>query len=134
MNQQEAMKYLNANRHAVLATNKRNGRPQMSPVDYGVDSDGMVRIQVTEPSAKVKNVRRDPRVSLTVLGEEWLEYVVIEGTARLLDDDRLATLRDTYQMIARKPHPDWDEFNQAMVDEQQIVMAIEIERFYPLSE
>ncbi len=134
MNHDEAMAYLRNNSRAVLATIKRDGQPQMSLVDYGVDSDGLIRVQVTQPTAKSKNIRRDPRVSLTVIGDNWYQYIVVEGTARLLDDDPLPVLRETYELIAGKPHPDWDEFNQAMIDEQQVVMTMTIDRLYPLDQ
>jgi uncharacterized protein len=132
MNHDEALTYLRNNSRAVLTTIKRDGQPQMSLVDYGVDADGLIRIQVTQPAAKTKNIRRDPRVSLSVIGENWYQYIVVEGTADLIEDDPLPTLRETYELIGGKPHPDWDEFNQAMIDEQQVVMTIEIERLYPL--
>lgn len=132
MNYDDALAYLRANSRAVLTTVKQDGQPQMSLVDYGVDSDGIIRVQVTRPSAKTKNIQRDPRVSFSVVGENWYQYIVAEGTAGLIEDDPIAALRETYELIAGRPHPDWDEFNQAMVDEQQVVMTIEIDRLYPL--
>ncbi len=134
MNQAEALSYLRENSRAVLSTIKADGRPQLSLVDYGIDGDGLIRIQTNRPAAKTKNLQRDPRVSLSVVGENWYRYIVIEGIAGFIEDDPLPALRETYQLIAGQPHPDWDEFNQAMIDEQQIVMTIEIERLYPLSE
>ncbi|TVR76203.1 MAG: PPOX class F420-dependent oxidoreductase [Sphaerobacteraceae bacterium] len=128
------MAYLRNNSRAVLATIKRDGQPQMSLVDYGVDSDGLIRIQVTQPAAKTKNIRRDPRVSLTVIGDNWYQYIVVEGRAGLLEDDPLPVLRETYELIGGKPHPDWDEFNRAMLDEQQVVMTMSIDRLYPLDQ
>ncbi len=133
MNKSEALNYLKNNSRAVLTTIKRDGTPQMSLVDYGVDKDGLIRIQSTNPSAKSKNARRDPRVSLSIVGDNWYQYIVVEGTAAFIDDNPLAALRETYELIAGQPHPDWDEFNQAMIDEQQVVMTVEIERMYPLN-
>jgi uncharacterized protein len=134
MLKQEALDYLRANSRAVLATIKRDGKPQMSLVDYGLDSDGLIKIQSTRPSAKTKNARRDPRVSLSVVDQDHGRYLVVEGMAGLIEDDPLPALRHVYQLIAGQPHPDWDEFNQAMIDEQQVVMTIDIERVYPATE
>jgi PPOX class probable F420-dependent enzyme len=106
----------------------------MSLVDYGLDKDGLIKIQTTRPAAKTHNIRRDPRVSLSVVGENWYQYLVIEGNAALIEEDPLPALRHVYELIAGQPHPDWDEFNQAMIDEQQLVMTVEIERMYPISE
>jgi uncharacterized protein len=131
MNQSEALAYLKSNSRGVLSTTRQDGRPQMSLIDYGVDHDGLIKIQTTRPAAKTKNIQRDPRVSLSVIGEDWGSYIVAEGTAGLIEHDPLPVLRHVYQLIAGQPHPDWDEFNQAMIDEQQVVMTIEIERLYP---
>lgn len=134
MNQAEALSYLRENSRAVLSTIKADGRPQLSLVDYGLDADGLIRIQTTRPAAKTKNSQRDPRVSLSVIGENWYQYIVVEGVAGFIEDNPLHALRETYQLIAGQPHPDWEEFNQAMIDEQQVVMTIDIERLYPLSD
>jgi uncharacterized protein len=134
MTPSEALDYISKNSRAVLTTIKRDGIPQMSLVDYGLDADGFIRIQTTRPSAKTKNALRDPRVSLSIVGDNWYQYLVVEGKADFIEDDPLRALRDTYELIGGQPHPDWEEFNQAMLDEQQIVMTIEIERLYPLSD
>jgi uncharacterized protein len=133
MNHTDALVYLSANSRGVLTTIKRNGRPQLSLIDYGLDEDGLIKVQTTLPAAKTRNVRRVPRVSLSVVGADWGTYIVAEGVAGLIEEDPLPALRHVYQLIAGQPHPDWDEFNQAMIDEQQVVMRIEIQRLYPVS-
>jgi uncharacterized protein len=132
MTREEAMRYIASNHRGVLATIKRDGRPQLSNIAYTLDDDGLIKISVTEDRAKTKNARRDPRVSMTVIGDNWYQYVVVEGTAGFIDDDPYPALRHVYERIAGQPHPDWDEFDQAMKDERRIVMTIEIERLYPL--
>jgi uncharacterized protein len=133
MNHQEALEYIGNNSHGVLATIKRDGRPQLSNISYTLDDDGLIKISVTEDRAKTKNARRDPRVSMTVIGDNWYQYIVVEGTAGFIDDDPLPALRHVFERVAGKPHPDWDEFDQAMLSEQRIVMTISIDRLYPLS-
>ncbi|TVR76202.1 MAG: PPOX class F420-dependent oxidoreductase [Sphaerobacteraceae bacterium] len=127
------MQYIGSNTRGVLATIKRDGRPQLSHIAYTLDDDGLIKISVTEDRAKTKNARRDPRVSLTVIGDNWYQYIVVEGTAGFIDEDPLPALRKIYERIAGKPHPDWDEFDQAMRDEGRVVMTISIDRLYPLS-
>jgi nitroimidazol reductase NimA-like FMN-containing flavoprotein (pyridoxamine 5'-phosphate oxidase superfamily) len=51
-------------RLGVLVTLKRDGRPQMSNIMYGI-SDGRIRISATDGRAKTNNLRRDPRASLS---------------------------------------------------------------------
>ncbi len=89
MNRQEALRYLRGNHRGVLATLKRDGRPQLSNVSYMVDADGQVKISVTRDLAKTRNVQRDPRVSMTVVGDNWYEYVVVEGTGRIIEEEVL---------------------------------------------
>ena len=54
MNQDQAMAYLAANHRGVLATLKRDGRPQLSHVAYMLDDDGMIKISVTTDRAKTR--------------------------------------------------------------------------------
>lgn len=133
MNHQEALEYIGNNSHGVLATIKGDGRPQLSNISYTLDDDGLIKISVTEDRAKTKNARRDSRVAMTVIGDNWYQYIVVEGTAGFIDDDPLPALRHVYERVAGKPHPDWDEFDQAMRSERRIVMTISIDRLYPLS-
>ena len=61
MDLDEARDYLRTHHHAVLATMRRDGTPQMSPVACTVDDGGRVVVSSRETAIKVKNVRRDPR-------------------------------------------------------------------------
>src|SRR4051794_25825473 len=54
----EARNYLRSHHRAVLATMRRDGTPQMSPVTVTVDDDGMVTVSSRETAVKVKNLRR----------------------------------------------------------------------------
>jgi pyridoxamine 5'-phosphate oxidase-like protein len=63
--------FLRARDQAVLATRKRAGGVQMSPVTFGVDGEGRVVVSTYPQRAKVTNVRRDPAVSLCVLSADW---------------------------------------------------------------
>jgi uncharacterized protein len=134
MKYDEAMEYLAGTTRGVLATSRRDGRPQLSKISYTLDDDGEIKISVTEDRAKTKNVRRDPRVSMSVIGDNWWNNLVVEGTARIIDQDPLPLLRHVYERIAGKPHPDWDEFNEAMIRDRRVVMTIKIERLYPVED
>ncbi len=132
MNRDHALDHVRRNHRGVLATIKRDGRPQLSNVAYLLDDDGDVKISVTRDRAKTRNVRRDPRVAMTVVGDNWYEYVVVEGAAYLIEDDPLPLLRHVYRGVTGTEHPDWDEFDAAMVRDGRVVLAITIERMYPL--
>jgi PPOX class probable F420-dependent enzyme len=132
MNQDQAMEYVAANHRGVLATLKRDGRPQLSHVAYMLDDDGLIKISVTKVRAKTRNAIRDERVSLSIIGDDWYRYVVIEGRAQIIEDDPLPLLRHVYVGISGKEHPNWQEFDEAMVRERRVVMAISIDQMYPL--
>jgi PPOX class probable F420-dependent enzyme len=117
---------------AVLATFRRDGRPQLSPVTAGVDDDDRIEISTREPSVKVKNLRRDPRVSLCLLNPRFFgEWGQVEGTAEIVDRPAaLPLLVDYYRRISGE-HPDWDDYRAAMEREQRVIVRFAIERAGP---
>jgi PPOX class probable F420-dependent enzyme len=134
MTEQEAREFIAGSTRGVLATVKRDGRPQLSNVSYTLDEDGRIKISVTRDRAKTRNLVRDARASLLVLGDDWHQYVVVEARAEVEDGpNTLAELRRVYQRIRGEPHPSWEEFDQAMVRDGRVVLALTIERLYPLS-
>ena len=76
-----------ADRHRwVLATTRRDGRPQMSMVTGGMTSAGLLAISTYPERAKARNARRDPRVSVAVMGDRFDDaWVQIDGTATVVD-------------------------------------------------
>ncbi len=61
---------------AVLATLKRDGRPQLSNVSYYFDPRAVaIQVSVTEPRAKTRNLRRCPRT--TTPSRDWSRCIAI---------------------------------------------------------
>jgi PPOX class probable F420-dependent enzyme len=75
MNTKEAHQFIARNHRAVLATIKRDGRPQLSNIAYALDHDGRIRISVTRDRAKTRNLRRDPRATLAIQSGNWYAYL-----------------------------------------------------------
>ena len=128
-------KFVSENHRAVLTTFRRNGAAQMSIVTTGAYSDGAA-FTTTEDRAKLANLKRDPRCSLLVSHESWWGYVVLEGRARVMAPDntdaeelRLA-LRDVYRAASGEEHPDWDEYDRAMVDDRRAAVVVVPEHVY----
>ena len=121
----------------VLATIKRDGRPQLSNVGYAF-ADGVIRVSVTDGRAKTANLRRDPRASFYVTAPGFRGYVVAEGTAELTpvaaapDDSTVEELVDVYRAISGE-HPDWQEYRTAMVDDRRLVLRIPVDRVYGMA-
>ncbi len=61
-----ALDFARKYRNGVLATIKRDGRPQLSNIIYVVGDDGEIRISITADRAKYFNIVRDSRVALHI--------------------------------------------------------------------
>jgi PPOX class probable F420-dependent enzyme len=123
-------------RWGVLATIRRDGRPQLSNVGYAWDADvGLARISVTADRAKTRNLQRDPRASLHVTSQDFWTWVVVEGTAELTPvaadpaDDTVEELVAYYRAINGE-HPDWDDYRAAMVRDRRLVVRLAVTHAY----
>ncbi|MEU4334759.1 PPOX class F420-dependent oxidoreductase [Micromonospora lupini] len=134
---QQALTDLIAGRSmGVLATLKRDGRPQLSTVVYAFDrAAGLIRVSVTDGRAKTANLRRDPRASFHVGSEDGWAYAVVEGRAELttpaadVDDATVEELVGLYRSL-RGEHPDWADYRNAMVADRRLVLRLHVERIY----
>ncbi len=135
MDLDQALAFVRDRRQGVLATIRTNGRPQLSNIVFVPGDKNTLRISVTDDRAKTANLRRDPRASLYVLGDNFFQYAVIEGTARLSPvaadphDDTVETLVAYYRTVQGE-HPEWDEYRAAMVADRRLVITLEPERAY----
>jgi len=127
-----AQAFLANNHHAVLATIRRDGRPQLSPVTAVVDAEGRVLISTRAPAMKVRNLRRDPRVSLALLNDGFYgDWGQVEGTAEIVEQPEALDVLVEYYRRAAGEHPDWDDYRAAMVREERVVIRFSIERAGP---
>ena len=128
-----AREFLRTNHHAVLATFRSDGRPQLSPVTVAIDAAGRVVISTREPAMKVRNVRRDPRVSLAVFTDGFYgDWVQVEGVAEILSlPEAMDGLVDYYRAASGGEHPDWEEYRAAMVRDRRCLIRFPIDRAGP---
>ena len=127
---------ISGNSLGVLATIKRDGRPQLSNVSYHFEPrSAVIEVSITEPRAKTRNLRRDPRASVLVSADDGWSYAVAEGTAELsppaadTHDDTVEGLIALYRNIAGE-HPDWDDYRRAMVTDRRVLMRLPISHLY----
>ncbi len=127
-----AQQFLSENECAVLATWRRNGRIQMSPITVGVDAAGRVIISSRETAYKVKNLRRDPRASVCVFVDAFTgPWIQADGTAEVVSlPDAMEPLVDYYRRITGE-HGDWDDYRRAMQRDQRVLIRITIEHAGP---
>jgi PPOX class probable F420-dependent enzyme len=135
MDIEEARAFLSRNHRAVLATSRRDGRPQLSPVSAGLDGEGRVVISSRESAYKVGNARRDPKVSLCVLNDGFFgQWAQVDGTAEIVSlPEAMEPLVEYYRGISGE-HPDWDDYRAAMERDRRVIIRIEIERAGPARE
>jgi PPOX class probable F420-dependent enzyme len=127
-----AIEFVRANHHAVLATFRRDGAPQLTPIAASVDDAGLVTISSRERAAKVLNLRRDPRAWLCVFTDRFFgEWAQLEGTVEIIDlPEAMDGLTDYYRSISGE-HPDWDDYRAAMIREQRVLIKIAVTRAGP---
>jgi len=72
---------------AVITTNGPDGFPHSTPVWYLPEPDGTIAIIVDTGSVKVRNIERDPRVSVLIASEKPpYRWVLYRGTAELVSE------------------------------------------------
>jgi PPOX class probable F420-dependent enzyme len=131
MNEPDPLLGLLASGHrGVLATIRRDARPQLSNVVHAFDPQTkIIRISTTADRAKTRNLQRDPRATYYVPGSDFWKFLVADTTAELspvaqTDDDAVVDeLVELYRAISGE-HPNWDEYRASMVKEQRLVIRL----------
>ena len=127
----EGLDYVRDNSRAVIATRRTDGSPQMSPVTLAVVDDAVV-MSTRQTAYKVKQLRRDPMCHLCVFPDSWLgRWVQLDCTVEIVDQPEALDILVDYYRTLRGEHPDWDEYRQAMVDDQRCIVRFRIDRAGP---
>ena len=131
----DALSFIRGRHQGVVTTIRPGERPQLSNIVYALGDDDVARISVTDSRAKTRNLRRDPRTSLYVVGDDFWSYVVLDGTAELTPvaadpaDETVDELVALYQTVSGE-HPDWDEFRREMVADGRLVVRLHFDHAY----
>lgn len=123
----------------VLATIRRDGRPQLSMVTYVYDRAAeRIQVSITADRAKTRNLWRDPRAVLQASSDDGWSYVVADGAATLSavattpDDAAVDELVALYRSLSGE-HPDWDEYRAAMVADRRLVLRLSVDSVYGMT-
>src|SRR5438477_1498996 len=105
----DARQYLDKNHRAFLITRRKDGGLQSSLVRAQLDGQGHAVVWARGSTAKLKNLRRDPRATLSILGEAgsapWLH---VEGPAEVVaQPDSMPLLEEYYRLREGKEHANW---------------------------
>jgi PPOX class probable F420-dependent enzyme len=129
----EAQEFLKHNHHGVLVARKRNGSLQMTLVSPVIGADGKVTITARDTTYKVKNIGRNPQVSLLVYGEKFngSNYVQIDGTAELIPHPQAMDIVLDWHRQIRGEAANWDDIRKKTLAEGRIAIRITIEKTGP---
>jgi PPOX class probable F420-dependent enzyme len=131
---EQLLEFLRPRHHAILMTTRKDGRPQSSPNSCGVDTEGRIVISTYPERAKAANIRRDPRVTVCVLSDDFGgPWVQVDGVAEVIDlPESVEPLVEYFRVISGE-HPDWDEYRQAMRDQGKSLIRVTIEKWGPIA-
>jgi PPOX class probable F420-dependent enzyme len=105
----ELQRFIAAPRHAVVGTVRDDGVPVTTACWYGVDEQGRLILSMGDDSHRLRHIRANPGVALTVLGDNWYSHVSILGRAvELRRDDDLADIDALSQRYEGTPYEDRD--------------------------
>ncbi|AWW38725.1 pyridoxamine 5'-phosphate oxidase [Streptomyces sp. AS58] len=130
----ELLDFVRPRHRAILFTRRADGSPQASPLTCGVDDSGRIVVSTYPERAKTRNAKRDPRVGVLVLSDDWNgPWVQIDGTAEVIDTpDSVEPLVEYYRNIAGE-HPDWAEYREAMARQGKSIIRVTPERWGPVA-
>ena len=134
VSREELVDFIRPRHHAIVITAKTDGRPQASPVTFGVDAEGRIVVATYPERAKTRNARRNQNVSVMVLSDDFNgPWVQVDGNAEVLDvPEAVESLVDYYRSISGE-HPDWDEYRQAMIRQGKSLLRITPTRWGPVA-
>jgi PPOX class probable F420-dependent enzyme len=131
----EAREFLKKNHHGVRVARKKDGSLQMTLVSPVIGSDGALIITARDITYKVKNIRRNPQVSVLVYGEKFngSNYIQIDGKAEVIPHPKaMDIVLDWHRQIRGEPKS-WDEVRQKTLAEGRIAIRVTIEKVGPQS-
>ena len=129
----EAKEFLKSNHHGCLVARKKDGSLQMTLVSPVLGADGNVIITARSTTYKVKNIKRNPQVSLLVYGDKFhgSNYIQIDGKAEVISHPAaMDIVLDWHRKIRGEP-TNWDEIRQKILAEGRIAVRVNIEKMGP---
>ncbi len=133
-----ALAFARTTRQSVMATTRRDGRPQLSNMLHWVADDGVIRLSTTAGRAKYRNLARDPWVALHVTRDDFFAYVVLEGAVDLapiiesIDDPGVEEHVEHYRAVVGEPD-DWDAFRASLVADRRSMIRFAPTRAYGMA-
>ena len=130
----QLLDFVRPRHRAIVITARSDGDPQASPVTCGVDEAGRIVVATYPSRAKTRNARRDPRVSVLVLSDDFDgPWVQVDGDAEVIDvPEAVEPLVSYYRAVAGE-HPDWTQYRSAMLAQGKSLLLITPRRWGPVA-
>ncbi|MBI4570784.1 MAG: pyridoxamine 5'-phosphate oxidase family protein [Chloroflexi bacterium] len=102
----EEREFLKANRLVVVGLNRKAGPPHLTPVYYVLDGDDLL-MSTTASRLKARAVRRNPDVSLCVIGEQPpFPYLLIYGKGTIEQEGAVDAMMQVGARMTGNPVPE----------------------------
>jgi PPOX class probable F420-dependent enzyme len=103
----DLVSFLAGPRRAVVGTVRSDGSPVTTACWYGLQDDGRILLSMDRDSHRLRHLRAEPRVALTVLGDDWYNQLSLLGRAvESRDDADLADIDALSQRYLGEPYED----------------------------
>ena len=91
----------------MVGTVREDGSPVTTACWYGLEADGRILLTMDRDSHRLRHLRADPRVALTVLGDYWYNQLSILGRAvEIREDPELADIDALSYRYLGEPYED----------------------------
>lgn len=134
--------FFQSNHRGVITTFRPDATAQTSIVVCGASpfdgDEAAIFVTVRGSSYKVRNLRRNSRCNVMAVADDWRQFAVVEGAATLTDyrntdaEEMRVKLRAAFMACGDHEHPDWDEYDRAMVAQDAVIVVVQPERVYGL--
>jgi PPOX class probable F420-dependent enzyme len=115
--------FLRDARKAVVGTVRADGSPVTTACWYGLQEDGRILLTMDRGSFRLRHLRANPHIALTVLGDDWYNQLSLLGRAVEVRDD--PELSDVDGLSQRYLGEDYEER-----DYNGVSVLIEIDRWH----
>ena len=138
MNFDDVRPFMETHHRGVIATQRPDGAMHSSVVVCGAYEGSAAFVSVYPRSQKIRNLRRDPNCTVLAVAEDWRQWASVEGAATLYDygntdaETMRLMLRRVYMACSATEHPDWDEYDAAMVRQEAVIVLVAPKRVYGL--
>lgn len=128
MSREEMESFLSEVRNIIVATIRRDGRPQMTP-NWFVWQDGKFYISTTKTRVKYKNLKRDPRIQLTLDDAEKHRCLIVDGSAEILENiDEFIPYSRAIRAKHRGSPPDDAALRAELARDQRVIVKVTPDR------